>query len=109
MRPISSTPEIADVARRVMWFEDAESALADPVRFLAYVMTYGTHEDMKTVRQQVSDADFIEALDHAPAGIIDPRSWAYWNSKMGRYPAPPLPERDLSASDLPRHSNEARG
>jgi len=26
-------------------------------------------------------------------GIIDPRSWAYWNNKMGRYPAPPLPQR----------------
>jgi hypothetical protein len=109
MRSIFLTPEIAAVAQRVIWFEDAGSALADPVRFLAYVMTYGTHEDMTTVRRQISDSDFIEALDHAPAGIIDPRSWAYWNSKMGRYPAPPLPERDLSASDLPPQGNEARG
>jgi hypothetical protein len=41
----------------------------------------------------VSDDDFREALDRAPAGIIDPRSWAYWNSKFDRYPAPPLPTR----------------
>jgi hypothetical protein len=34
-----------------------------------------------------------EVLDGAPPGIIDPRSWAYWNSKMGRYPPPPLPVR----------------
>jgi hypothetical protein len=39
-----------------------------------------------------------EALDKAPPGIIDPRSWAYWNSKMGRYPAPPLPVRKFVAS-----------
>ncbi len=77
MKPISLAPEIAAVARRVIWFEDAESAVADPIRFLAYAMTYGTHEDMKIVRRHISDADFIEALDHAPAGIIDPRSWAY--------------------------------
>ena len=109
MRPIFLTPEIAAVARRVIWFEDAESALADPARFLAYVMTYGTHEDMKIVRRHVSDDDFIKALDHAPAGIIDPRSWAYWNSKMGRYPAPPMPERNLSAPDLSLQSSEALG
>jgi hypothetical protein len=26
-------------------------------------------------------------------GIIDPQSWAYWNSVMGRFPPPPLPVR----------------
>jgi hypothetical protein len=31
--------------------------------------------------------------------IIDPRSWAYWNSKMGRYPAPPLPQRRFGEGD----------
>jgi len=56
-------------------------------------MTYALPEDMRVIRQYVSDEDFREALDHAPAGIIDPRSWAYWNSKMGRYPPPPLPVR----------------
>ena len=37
--------------------------------------------DMKLLRRYVSDEDFREALDKAPPGIIDPRSWAYWNSK----------------------------
>jgi hypothetical protein len=37
------------------------------------------------------------ALDHAPAGVFDPRSWSYWNLILGRYPAPPLPERKLHA------------
>ena len=40
--------------------------------------------------------DMRDALDHAPPGIMDPRSWAYWNSKMGRYPPPPLPVRSLT-------------
>jgi hypothetical protein len=53
---------------------------------------------MRVIRQYVSDEDFREALDRAPPGIIDPRSWAYWNSKMGRYP-PPLPRRRFEASD----------
>jgi len=38
---------------------------------------------MKVIRQYADDADFREALDKAPPGIIDARSWAYWNSKDG--------------------------
>ena len=95
MNPIPLTLEIEPVVRRIVWFESPEEALADPVRFLAYAMASATHEDMKAIRRYVDDADFLEALDKAPAGIIDRRSWAYWNSKMGRYPAPPLPERRL--------------
>jgi hypothetical protein len=60
---------------------------------MAYAMTYALHKDMGIIRRYVSDDDFREALDHAPPGIIDPRSWAYWNLKMGRYPPPPLPKR----------------
>jgi hypothetical protein len=95
MKPIPLNPEIEPVVRRIVWFESPEEALADPVRFLAYAMASATHEDMKAIRRYVDDADFLEALDKAPAGIIDRRSWAYWNSKMGRYPAPPLPVRQL--------------
>jgi hypothetical protein len=51
---------------------------------------------MKVIRKYISDDDFREALDQAPPGIIDPRSWAYWNSKMGRYPAPQMPEHKIS-------------
>jgi hypothetical protein len=83
------------VARRVIWFEPPEQALADPVRFMAYAMARATHEDMKVIRRYIDEADFLEALDKAPPGIIDPRSWAYWNSKMGRYPTPPEPTRHL--------------
>jgi hypothetical protein len=95
MKPIPLTAETAAVARRIVWFEPPAEALADPVRFMAYAMTYATHEDMRILRAHVSDAEFREALDHAPPGIIDSRSWAYWNSKMGRWPPPPLPQRRL--------------
>lgn len=93
MKPIPATPEIVAVARKVVWFEPPEKALADPIRFMAYAMTYAVPEDMRLIRRFVSDDDFREALEHAPAGIIDPRSWAYWNSKMGRDPPPRLPAR----------------
>jgi hypothetical protein len=88
MKAIPVTPQTPEVARRVVWFEPPEQALADPVRFSAYALTYARHEDMRVIRRYVSDDQLREALDRAPPGIIDPRSWAYWNSQMGRYPPP---------------------
>jgi len=93
MKAIPVTPLTLDIARRIIWFEPPDHALADPIRFMTYAMTYARHEDMRVIRRYVSDDDLRDALDHAPPGIIDPRSWAYWNSKMGRYPPPPLPVR----------------
>jgi len=93
MKPLPLTAEIEAVARRIVWFEEPSVAVADPIRFLAYAMTYATHEDMRAIRSHVTDSEFCEALDKAPPGIIDRRSWAYWNSKFGRWPVPPAPER----------------
>src|SRR5579864_7192047 len=95
MKPIPATPQTLSVAPRIIWFEPPEQALANPIRFMAYAMTYARHEDMRLIRQYVSDDDFRQALDQAPPGIIDPRSWAYWNLKMGRFPPPPLPQRSF--------------
>jgi hypothetical protein len=101
MKTIPATAQMLDVVPRIIWFEAPERALADPVRFMAYAMTYARHEDMKLIREYVSDDDFREALDRAPPGIIDPRSWAYWNSKMGRYPPPPMPRRRFGEDGAP--------
>ena len=95
MKSIPLNAETEPVARRVIWFESPQEALTDPIRFMAYAMARASHEDMKVIRHYIQDADFLEALDNAPPGIIDRRSWAYWNSKLGRYPAPPLPARQL--------------
>jgi hypothetical protein len=95
MRPLPNTPEMQAVARRTVWFEEPERALANPLRLIAHVLTYGTHADVRTLRRHLSDGELLEALDHAPPGVFDPRSWTYWNLKLGRYPAPPIPMRRL--------------
>ncbi len=79
MNTLPLTPEMREVSRRVLWFETPEQAIADPIRFVSYAMTYGAHEDMKVLRRYLSDEDLREALSAAPAGIFDARSWAYWN------------------------------
>ena len=93
MNAIPLNSDTAALARRLVWFEEPQAALADPVRFMAYAFARASHEDMTLLRLYLTDAHFVEALDHAPPGIIDPRSWAYWNNKLGRYPAPELPKR----------------
>jgi hypothetical protein len=95
MRPIPLNEETRALARRLVWFQSPEEALADPIRLMAYAFARATHEEMKALRFYVDDAGMREALDRAPAGIVDPRSWAYWNLRLGRYPAPPLPRRRL--------------
>ena len=50
MKPIPLTDETRAIAARLVWFEPAEAALADPVRFMAYAFARATHADMKTLR-----------------------------------------------------------
>lgn len=93
MKPLPLDPDLLAVAPRIIWFEPAERALADPVRFLAYLMTYGTLDEIAVVRRYLDFNDFRDALEHAPPGIMDKRSWAYWNAMVGHYPPPPMPRR----------------
>ena len=102
MRPLPETPELLAVAERVVWFKSPSEALADPVHFLAHVMTYGTVEDLRALGDLAGPNDFREVLDKAPAGVFDARSWAYWNLKCGRTPSPPLPVRRGLQSLRPR-------
>jgi hypothetical protein len=95
MTPLPCSDDLLEIAPRVIWFEPPERALADPVRFLAYLMTYGTLQDIAVVRRYLAPDDFRQALEQAPPGIIDERSWAYWNVMTGRYPVPPRPKRTI--------------
>jgi hypothetical protein len=95
MKPLPYNADLLKVAPRVIWFESAEAALADPVRFLTYLMTYGTIEEIRVVMHYVDRNDLREALEQAPPGIIDNRSWSYWNTRLGRYPVPPMPQRKI--------------
>jgi hypothetical protein len=86
--------DLLALARRIIWFEPPEKALVDPLRSLVYLMTYGTWDDIVVARRHLTEAEFREALEKAPPGIFDPRSWAYWNLVIaGRSPPPPLPRR----------------
>ena len=87
--------EIRAVAKRVLWFEQPEEALSNPRRFLAYLMTYGTVEEVLTAKEYFSERDFEAVLEDPPAGIFDAHSWTYWNRVYKHAEVPPLPQRKI--------------
>ena len=93
MKSLPQTPALLRVAERVIWFDAPDKALTDPVRFLAHVMVFGTVEDLRALRGIVGKDEYREALEQAPPGLFDARSWAYWNLICERRPAPPMPTR----------------
>ena len=82
------------VAGRVIWWKPASEALADRRHFLARVMASGTFDEVCFVQSHFPPEAFRAVLEDPPAGVFDPRSWAYWNLVCGR-DAPELPRRRL--------------
>lgn len=93
--PFPPTPDFLAAAKRINWYRPPEEALANPLELMALAMKGATDEDMALLLAHVGPAGLITAIDHAPPGIIDARSWSYWNARIGRYPTPPAPRRSI--------------
>ena len=90
---LPATPELLEIARRVCWWKAPDETLADPITFIARVMTLGSWEEVQVARAQVGHEPFHRVLEHPPAGIFDLRSWHYWHHALGFAVVPPLPQR----------------
>lgn len=95
MKALPRTPALLAAARRIVWFKPPEEALGNPIELMAYAMKHSTDQDMALLLDHIGVDGLREAIDNAPPGIIDARSWAYWHAKIGRVPAPPAPRRRL--------------
>jgi hypothetical protein len=90
--PLPTT--LFDVARRCVWFQPPSETVAEPDFLIAHAFTYGTADDIAVLRAHFTKDDLIHALINAPPGIIDARSWAYWNLILRDLsPPPPMPTR----------------
>lgn len=87
--------DLEQVARRLFWWKPPAEALADPHRFVAQVMVYGTPEDLAVARRHFPESSFRQVLAQPPAGLFDPRSWTYWHVVFGLEAPPELPRRRL--------------
>jgi hypothetical protein len=95
--PLALTPSNIALARRIIWFEPPQQALAEPLRFLAYAFRYADIDDIGIIRSNYGVDDLALALQNAPPGIIDERSWAYWNLILRDLsPPPPMPTRTFA-------------
>lgn len=73
----------------------AKIPLATMLSAAGIIYTYGTPDDVAAVRRHVGDEAFREAIGNAPPGILDERSWAYWQAMAGHSPPPPMPRRTI--------------
>lgn len=96
MKPLAPEPELLRAAERCVWYEPPEVAIRDAARLVAHILTFGSVDDVRALRVQYSDNDLRAALNAAPPGIFDARSWAYWNLMLCQYNTPPLPTRHFA-------------
>jgi hypothetical protein len=92
---------LSSLARRLFWWKAPEEALADRHRFLAQVMTFGTWRDIEEARRHWPAKAFRDALEHAPPGVFDARSWNYWHYVLDLLPATPEPGEGGPVPPLP--------
>ena len=95
MKALKDIPAIRKLATRIMWFEPPAMSLRDEKRFLIYAMTHATTQELGVLRRHVPDRALRAALQAAPPGIMDKRSWAYWHVVLVRSPVPSMPRRAL--------------
>ena len=83
-------------AKKYIWWQTPDEALARPARVIAQVMNLGDFEDMQAIAIELGDDALRAVLAQAEAGQFSGRSWAYWHSRLGIANVPPLPERRFS-------------
>ena len=75
--------DLESLAARLIWWKPPAETLRDAGRLVAQVMVYGTPEDLATARRHFPESAFRAVLADPPAGLFDPRSWAYWHAALG--------------------------
>ena len=108
MNPLPINDATLSLARELVWFEPPETVLTRPIFLLAYAFVRGTPSHLALLRRYFSDDDLRYALDRAPIGVIDHKSWHYWQAYLGRNPVPPLPERNPGGSFWHRRADTSR-
>jgi hypothetical protein len=86
--------DLKRLAAKYVWWLSPEATLARPHFLLCQLMTLGTEDDVWTALDLVGESAFIEALKHAPPGVMDPKSWNFWHLVF-HLPMEPLPSRPL--------------
>jgi len=95
VKPFPATDPFVAAAGRIIWFKSPVDALDAPLELMTYALKYATPADMLLLLSWIGPAGLAETLDNARPGIVDARSWSYWNIVAGRHPPSPLPQRRI--------------
>ena len=86
---------LAYAARRYIWWESTNEAMAYPQKILTQVMNIGVWDDMCKLVELFHEKDLVGVLNTAEIGQYNERSWHFWHNRLtGK--VPPMPERVLS-------------
>ena len=89
------TERMAEIARRIVWWQAPEQTLERPLEFIARVMASGSLREMRDVEHAFGGRRFQDALRAASPGVFDARSWNYWLLILGIDQATPIPTRNV--------------
>jgi hypothetical protein len=79
-----SPQQVRRLAALYVWWLTPEETLRQPQsRLLLQVMRYATFEDARAALEHFGADAFKKALESAPAGALDPRSWNFWHLYLG--------------------------
>lgn len=85
---------LTHAARRYIWWETANGAMAFPQKILAQVMNIGVWGDMCRLVELFSQEDLLNVLNAAEIGQFNEKSWHFWHNRFtGK--VPPMPRRVL--------------
>jgi len=88
---------IHELARRYIWWQPSNEALAFPLRVVAQVMNIGTVADCIAMEKFFGRAAMRSALRRAEPGWFRDRSWTFWHYRLGLTKwgdePPPIPIR----------------
>lgn len=87
--------DLLHFARKYVWWQTPETALADPHRIIAQVMNLGTFEDARELRRYVGDAELKQALREARPGEFSEPSWHHWHLVLGEAEVNAIPSMPM--------------
>lgn len=87
------TDALKKVAGAVVWYQEPEETLDDPIDFVLHALEYATLREIRVVIEAVGMDGIREALDNARPGILTRKKWTFWHAYTGTYPPPEMPRR----------------
>ena len=93
--PKPGEERMAQIARRIVWWQSPQRTLARPGEFVARVLASGSLDEVRDVERHFGGRVLREAVLQASPGIFDRRAWSYWLLILGLDRSTPLPARQV--------------